>query len=172
MCARAQSQPTSENSYSPTLGEKRSGRAGGWSVRARPGNGFDCTRERPAGALMGIMFPYVQISMLVLVAYIRNTLRPGTGAKRRAGPTGHKSAAKGIIEAGAPAFGCTVHPLRLQAPRAAYAHKSPGQGHYKGRSPVLGPRTLTQIVDALLLTRLHGRACCVHHFAHDFPPLP
>src|SRR5215210_9087739 len=37
-------------------------------------------------------------------------------------------AAKGIIEAGAPAFGCTVHPLRLQAPRAAYAHKSPGQG--------------------------------------------
>jgi hypothetical protein len=34
---------------------------------------------------MGIMFPYVQISMLVLVAYIRNTLRPGTGAKRRAG---------------------------------------------------------------------------------------
>jgi hypothetical protein len=42
---------------------------------------------------------------------------------------GHpKSAARGIIEAGAPAFGCTVHPLRLQAPRAAYAHKSPGQG--------------------------------------------
>ncbi len=39
-----------------------------------------------------------------------------------------KSAAEGIIEAGAPAFGCTVHPLRLQAPRAAYAHKSPGQG--------------------------------------------
>jgi hypothetical protein len=38
-------------------------------------------------------------------------------------------AAKGIIEAGAPAFGCTVHPLRLQAPRAAYAHKSPGQGN-------------------------------------------
>src|SRR5215210_9196723 len=37
-------------------------------------------------------------------------------------------AAKGIIEAGAPAFGCTMHPLRLQAPRAAYAHKSPGQG--------------------------------------------
>jgi hypothetical protein len=39
-----------------------------------------------------------------------------------------RSAAKSIIEAGAPAFGCTVHPLRLQAPRAAYAHKSPGQG--------------------------------------------
>ena len=39
-----------------------------------------------------------------------------------------ESAARGIIEAGAPAFGCTVHPLRLQAPRAAYAHKSPGQG--------------------------------------------
>jgi hypothetical protein len=38
-----------------------------------------------------------------------------------------KSAAKGIIKAGAPAFGCTVHPLRLQAPRAAYAHKSPGK---------------------------------------------
>jgi hypothetical protein len=32
-----------------------------------------------------------------------------------------------IIKAGAPAFGCTVHLLRLQAPRAAYAHKSPGQ---------------------------------------------
>jgi hypothetical protein len=43
----------------PTLGEKRSGRAGGWGVRARPGNGFDCTRERPAGAVMGIMFSYV-----------------------------------------------------------------------------------------------------------------
>jgi len=31
-----------------------------------------------------------------------------------------------IIKAGAPAFECTVHLLRLQAPRAAYAHKSPG----------------------------------------------
>ena len=38
-----------------------------------------------------------------------------------------KRAAKGSIKAGALAFGCTVHPLRLQAPRAAYAHKSPGQ---------------------------------------------
>jgi hypothetical protein len=37
------------------------------------------------------------------------------------------NAASGSIKAGAPAFGCTVHPLRLQAPRAAYAHKSPGQ---------------------------------------------
>jgi hypothetical protein len=46
-----------------------------------------------------------------------------------------------------------------------------GQGHYKGRSPV-GPRTVTQIVDALLLACLHCRACRVHHFAHDFPPLP
>jgi hypothetical protein len=49
-------------------------------------------------------------------------------AKLRAAPDRSKGAAKGIIEAGAPAFGCTVHPLRLQAPRAAYAHKSPGQG--------------------------------------------
>src|SRR5215218_4489751 len=49
--------------------------------------------------------------------------------KRRPRPRGvTRSAAKGIIEAGAPAFGCTVHPLRLQAPRAAYAHKSPGHG--------------------------------------------
>ena len=32
-----------------------------------------------------------------------------------------------IIKAGAPAFGCTVHLLCLQAPSAAYAHKSPGQ---------------------------------------------
>jgi hypothetical protein len=51
------------------------------------------------------------------------------GAKLRAAPDRSKGAAKGIIEAGAPAFGCTVHPLRLQAPRAAYAHKSPGQGN-------------------------------------------
>jgi hypothetical protein len=50
------------------------------------------------------------------------------GAKLRAAPDRSKGAARGIIEAGAPAFGCTVHPLRLQAPRAAYAHKSPGQG--------------------------------------------
>jgi hypothetical protein len=49
-------------------------------------------------------------------------------AKGRAQEGYPKSAARGIIEAGAPAFGCTVHPLRLQAPRAAYAHKSPGQG--------------------------------------------
>src|SRR5215211_5183275 len=47
---------SSQNFSSPTLGEKRSGRAGGWDIRARPGNGFHCTRERPAGALMGIMF--------------------------------------------------------------------------------------------------------------------
>src|SRR5215207_7050053 len=54
---------------------------------------------------------------------------PLVAAKRRPRQGGvPKSAAKGIIEAGAPAFGCTVHPLRLQAPRAAYAHKSPGQG--------------------------------------------
>jgi len=47
---------SSQNFSSPTLGEKRSGRAGGWDIRARPGNGFHCTRERPAGPLMGIMF--------------------------------------------------------------------------------------------------------------------
>src|SRR5215207_2347474 len=76
---------TSEKTCAPTLGEKRSGRAGGWGVRARPGNGFDCTRERLAGALMGIMVSYVQISRLVVLVYIRNTLRHGTGAKRRAG---------------------------------------------------------------------------------------
>jgi hypothetical protein len=46
------------------------------------------------------------------------------------------NAASGSIKAGAPALGCTVHPLRLQAPRAAYAHKSTGQGQYKARSPV------------------------------------
>src|SRR5215208_2519342 len=49
-------------------------------------------------------------------------------AKGRAQEGYPKSAARGIIKAGAPAFGCTVHPLRLQAPRAAYAHKSPGHG--------------------------------------------
>jgi hypothetical protein len=31
------------------------------------------------------MFSYVQISGLVVLVYIRNTLRHGTGAKRRAG---------------------------------------------------------------------------------------
>jgi hypothetical protein len=68
----------------------------------------------------------------------------------------------------------------LEVPRNAEERKAKGrarqverrgQGDYKGRSPV-GPRTVTQIVDALLLTHLHCRACCVHHFAHDFPPLP
>src|SRR5215208_6838082 len=50
-------------------------------------------------------------------------------AKRRAAlKRGPQSTARDSIKAGAPAFGCTVHPLRLQAPRAAYAHKSPGQG--------------------------------------------
>ena len=34
---------------------------------------------------MGITFSYVQISRLVVLVYIRNTLRHGTGAKRRAG---------------------------------------------------------------------------------------
>src|SRR5215204_288797 len=77
--------PGSGETCTPTLGEKRSGRAGGGGVRARPGNGFDCTRESPAGAVMGIMFSYVQISRLVLVAYIRNTLRHRGRAKRRAG---------------------------------------------------------------------------------------
>src|SRR5215217_5427369 len=49
-------------------------------------------------------------------------------AKGRAQEGYPKSTARDSIKAGAPAFGCTVHPLRLQAPRAAYAHKSPGQG--------------------------------------------
>src|SRR5918996_2451595 len=48
-------------------------------------------------------------------------------AKGRAKGRSKKRAASDRIKAGAPAFGCTVHPLRLQAPRAAYAHKSPGQ---------------------------------------------
>jgi hypothetical protein len=92
---------TSEKTCAPTLGEKRSGRAGGWGVRARPGNGFDCTRERPGGALKGIVFSYVQISGLVVLVYIRNTLRHGTEAKRRAG--GHwVRGSDPMIEAGAP----------------------------------------------------------------------
>jgi hypothetical protein len=64
----------------------------------------------------------------------RATLR-GSKAWAALGKIGKlgSSAAKGIIEAGAPAFGCTVHPLRLQAPRAAYAHKSPGQGDCTAR---------------------------------------
>src|SRR5215211_9077807 len=49
-------------------------------------------------------------------------------AKGRAQEGYPTSGRRGIIGAGAPAFGCAVHPLRLQAPRAAYAHKSPGQG--------------------------------------------
>src|SRR5215216_2247038 len=49
-------------------------------------------------------------------------------AKGRAQEGYPKSTARDSIKAGAPAFGCTVHPLRLQAPRAAYAHKSPGHG--------------------------------------------
>jgi hypothetical protein len=53
---------------------------------------------------MGIMFSYVQIS----VVYIRNTLRPGTGAKRRGAAKG-RSAEPGssdpMIEAGAPSTG-------------------------------------------------------------------
>jgi len=75
--------------------------------RARPGNGFDCTRERPAGALMGIMFSYVQISRLV--AYIRNTLRRTTGqwprpeTPDRAGPKG-----PGAPEGDAPIVGYYV----------------------------------------------------------------
>ena len=48
-------------------------------------------------------------------------------AEGRAKGRSKKRAASDRIKAGAPAFGCTVHPLRLQAPRAAYAHKSPGQ---------------------------------------------
>jgi hypothetical protein len=49
--------------------------------RARPGNGFDCTRERPAGALMGIMFLMYRNSNLVV--YIRNTLRYWGGPEPR-----------------------------------------------------------------------------------------
>jgi hypothetical protein len=51
----------------------------------------------------------------------------GAQCEGRAKGRSKKRAAKDSIKAGAPAFGCTVHPLRLQAPRAAYAHKSPGQ---------------------------------------------
>ena len=52
-------------------------------VRARPGNGFDCTRERPAGALMGIMFLMYGIGRLLALVYIRKPLRHRGGAKRR-----------------------------------------------------------------------------------------
>src|SRR5215211_6993710 len=39
----------------------------------------------------------------------------------------------------------------------------------RGRVPV-EPRPATQIVDALLVSHLHCRACA-HHLAHDFSPL-
>jgi hypothetical protein len=97
-----------------------------------------------------------------------------------------------MIEAGAPSTGgvavrrCARHTggshgrttdARAQrrggAKRRAAPDRSKGaaKGIIKAGTPIR-TRTVTQIVDALLLTRLHGRACCFHHFTHDFPPLP
>jgi hypothetical protein len=74
--------------------------------------------------LYGVRAPPAVV-MVAPLEVPRNTSRTQSEGRAKQGP---KSAARGIIKAGAPAFGCTVHPLRLQAPRAAYAHKSPGQG--------------------------------------------
>src|SRR5829696_2574939 len=106
--------------------------------------------------------------MVALPEVPRNASR-GFRAEGRAWEDGeHHGAAPdvSIIQAGAPAFGCTVHPLRLQAPRAAYAHKSPGQGHCTAhpvgreegtvgrasRARLSTPRPLTPLLSGTCLT--------------------
>ena len=87
--------------------------------------------------------------------------------KRRPRPRGvARSAAKGIIEAGAPAFGCTVHPLRLQAPPPLTRTRAPAraivQRHPVGREEgtvgrasrarLSTPRPLTPLLSGTCLT--------------------
>src|SRR5215213_3253963 len=99
----------------------------------------------------------------------RATLRDGARAKGRAWEDGeHHGAAPdvSIIEAGAPAFGCTVHPLRLQAPPPLTRTRAPARaivqrhpvGQEEGtvgrasRARLSTPRPLTPLLSGTCLT--------------------
>src|SRR5215208_3291892 len=98
----------------------------------------------------------------------RNASRTRKDAKLRAAPFDLSGAAKGIIEAGAPAFGCTVHPLRLQAPRAAYAHKSPGQGDCTATPGWPGGRDGRKSIKSKIIDTMATDSAIVGNMPHLF----